>query len=132
MLQLLQLVMRAAATRDRLAVQAAVRASCSAAQKGPALAVAALLALGLFDAVDQAFELAYAYYARAGDAPVPVRHMAGEASINDLHRRVTQPLFTPAAKALRADARFTGLCERIGLTAYWKNSGLEPDYFQSQ
>jgi tetratricopeptide (TPR) repeat protein len=132
MLQLLQLVMRAAATRDRVAVKAAVRACCSAAHKGPALAVAALLALGLFDAVDEAFEVAYAYYARAGDAPVPVRHMAGEASINDQHRRVTQPLFTPAAQALRADARFTVLCERIGLTAYWRDSGLEPDYFQGQ
>jgi tetratricopeptide (TPR) repeat protein len=131
MLRLLQVVIRAAVTRDRAAVEGAVQTCCSAAEKGPAQAVAALLALGLFDAVDEAFQIAYAYYARAGDAPVPVRHMAGEASMNDQHRRVTQPLFTPAAKAMRADARFAGLCGRIGLTAYWKASGLEPDYLRT-
>ena len=131
MSDLLQLVMRAAATRERTAVEEAVEGCRSAAKRGPARAVAALLALGLFDAIDEAFDIAYAYYARAGDSPVPVRHMAGDASINDQHRRVTQPLFTPACASLRSDPRFALLCERIGLTAYWNESGLRPDYQQA-
>jgi DNA-binding winged helix-turn-helix (wHTH) protein len=131
MFRVLQMVMRAAATREQAAVEEAVQACRTAAERGPAQAVAALLALGLFDAVDEAFEVAYAYYARAGDSPVPVRHMAGDASINDQHRRVTQPLFTPACASLRSDPRFAVLCERIGLTAYWNESGLQPDYQQA-
>lgn len=132
MLQLLRVVALAAASHDRAAVERAIDACLTAAGKGPALAVVALLALGLFDAVDEVFTVAYAYYARAGHAPVPVRHVSEEASINDQHRRVTQPLFTPAAAAMRADDRFGGLCERIGLTAYWKASGLEPDFLRAK
>lgn len=128
MLQLLRAVAQAAASQDRVAIASAIEACTAAAGKGPALAVVALLALGLFDAVDQAFAVAYAYYARAGDSPVPVRHVSEEASINDQHRRVTQPLFTPAAAAMRSDPRFAGLCERIGLSSYWEKSGLQPDF----
>jgi DNA-binding winged helix-turn-helix (wHTH) protein len=132
MLQLLRVVAQAAASHDRVAAERAIDACLKAAGRGPALAVVALLALGLFDAVDEAFTVAYAYYARAGDAPVPLRHVSEEASINDQHRRVTQPLFTPAAAAMREDDRFDGLCERIGLTAYWEASGLNPDYLRAK
>jgi tetratricopeptide (TPR) repeat protein len=126
MLDLLRLITTAAGhqTDSRLAIDACKKA----AERGPAQAVAAILGLGLFDAVNEAFDVALAYYLRAGDAPVPVRHMTSDASINDQHRRVTQPLFTPACAGLRADKRFLELCERMGLTRYWDSVGLCPDF----
>jgi len=130
MLQFLLMVAHAAASGDVAEVERSICASRAAAEKGPAQAVASLLTLGLFGATDEAFDVAQAYYVRAGNAPVPVRHMKGEPSINDQHRRVTQPLFTPATACMRSDPRFAGLCERIGLAAYWDESGLSPDFLQ--
>ena len=132
MLRLLHVVARGAASRDGREIGVAVETCRVAAERGPAQAVAALLALGLFDAVDEAFEVAYAYYERAGESPVPLRRMAGDASINDQHRRVTQPLFTPACASIRGDPRFTSLCERIGLAAYWRDASVGPDFLRDQ
>lgn len=128
MLQFPAVVSSAARSSETAQVQHAVRASCEASRRGPAQAVAALLALGLFNGVDEAFDVPDAYYARAGGTPVPLGRVPEEASINDQHRRVTQPLFTPAGAGMRADSRFTNLCERIGLQAYWQESGCEPDF----
>ena len=132
MLRLLGVVARAAASRDPGEIRVAIESCLIAAKGGPAQAVAALLALGLFDAVDETFEVAHAYYERAGESPVPLRRMAGDASINDQHRRVTQPLFTPACASIRADPRFASLCERIGLAAYWREASVEPDFLRTQ
>jgi DNA-binding winged helix-turn-helix (wHTH) protein len=128
MLGFLALVAGAAKSGASNQIDQAARASREAARRGPAQAVAALLALGLFERVDDAFEVAYAYYARAGEGQVPLRRSSGDASINDQHRRVTQPLFTPAAEGMRRDPRFASLCQRIGLRAYWDDSELEPDF----
>lgn len=128
MLQFLQAVGRAAATNVQSDVERAIAASCAIAAKGPAQAVAALLALGLFNAVEELFAVAYSYYIQSGNAPVPVLHTRDELSINDQHRRVTQPLFTPACALMRVDPRFSILCDRIGLAAYWEKYGVQPDF----
>lgn len=95
---------------------------------GPAHAVAALLSLCAMDAIDEAFEVAYGYYLGLGSEVTPLRWNAGDPSITDQHRRVTQPLFIPSAKAMRRDPRFLILCEDIGLTAYWERFGIVPDF----
>ena len=41
----------------------------------------------------------------------------------------TQFVFVPACANLRADARFTDLCRRTGLLAYWSARGVKPDPF---
>jgi DNA-binding winged helix-turn-helix (wHTH) protein len=128
MLQFLTVVASAAVSGEGARVQQAVDASCEASRRGPAQAVAALLALGLFQRVDEAFDVANGYYARLGGTPVPLRRVPDEPSINDQHRRVTQPLFTPAGAGMRADPRFDDLCRRIGLHAYWEDSGCEPNF----
>jgi hypothetical protein len=87
-----------------------------------------LFALGLLHRVDDGFAVAEAYYLREGAGPVPLHSTDGEPAINDLHRRVTQILFTPACEEMRADPRFLGLCERAGLLAYWESTGLTPDF----
>jgi tetratricopeptide (TPR) repeat protein len=42
--------------------------------------------------------------------------------------RQTSPLFLPPMKAAWADGRFTQLLRRIGLEAYWRQSGTIPDF----
>lgn len=128
MLRLLHSIANSATTRESGKVAETVESCRLAAQRGPAFAVVALLGLGLFDAIEEWFDVAFSYYARAGDAPVPIRHVREEASINDQHRRVTQPLFTPAAAIVRADRRFGALCDRIGLANYWNETGNRPDF----
>jgi DNA-binding winged helix-turn-helix (wHTH) protein len=107
----------------------AARACSGAAVRGPTQAVAAMFGLGLLGRVDDLFEVAAAYYLRAGKGPVPMRRTTGEPSINDQHRRVTQVLFTPACAGMRdVRSRFLDLCARMGLTEYWESSGLAPDF----
>ena len=126
--RLLRLVVEASLGGDRAAVDIAARGCVESAPIGPAQAVGALNGLGLLGRVDEAFAVASAYYLRTGAGPVPVRHGAQEPSINDQHRRVTQILFTPAGEAMRGDARFPSLCERMGLARYWDETGLAPDF----
>lgn len=98
---------------------------------GPAQAVAALLAMCALDAVDEAFEIARGYYLGQGRAAAPLRWAPGGPTITDQHRRVTQPLFIPAARRMREDPRFIPLCEDIGLAAYWEEFALVPDFLQA-
>lgn len=42
--------------------------------------------------------------------------------------RITRPLFQPVMAPLWHDDRFAGLVNRIGLDAYWRQSGIPPDY----
>jgi DNA-binding winged helix-turn-helix (wHTH) protein len=128
MLHLLNTVITAASQGSGEAAERAAVAARQAAATGPARAITALFALGLLHRVDDAFAVAEAYYLRHGAGPVPLRPTDGEPAINDLHRRVTQILFTPACAEMREDPRFLPLCERAGLTAYWQQTGLQPDF----
>lgn len=42
--------------------------------------------------------------------------------------RVTGPLFQPPMRGIWRDAEFDRLLERIGLNAYWRESGTRPDF----
>jgi hypothetical protein len=95
------------------AVQAAIRL----AAKGPTQAVASLFALGLLEAADELFAVADAYYFRAGDVAVPVRHGLDELAVNDQHRRVTQILFTPVFGNVRSEDRFLEYTRRPRIAA---------------
>lgn len=127
-LKLLKVVLTAVAGGTAGDIDEAVATAREAAASGPARAIVALFGLGLLNRVDDGFAVAEAYYLREGSGPVPVRRTAGEPMINDLHRRVTQILFTPACAGMRDDQRFMRLCERAGLAAYWERTGLTPDF----
>lgn len=99
---------------------------------GPANAVAALTMLCAFDAIDETFDVAYGYYLGRGRTATPLRWNAQDPSITDQHRRVTQLLFIPSAMKMREDARFLPLCDEIGLSAYWDEFGLTPDFLRAR
>src|SRR5207302_8686909 len=109
-------------------IERAAEGSVGIARTGPANAIAALFALGLLERPDEAFDLVEAYYLRGGNGPVPVQHTEAELSLNEHHRRLTQILFTPAFEGMRADPRFMAMCDRIGLSRYWDENGVTPDF----
>ena len=124
----LRQVITAFASGEPELVSNAIARSRDHAAAGPAHAISSLFGLGLLRAHCDAFDVAEAYYFHAGERPVPARHMPGEPSITDQHRRVTQILFTPVFAAMRTDPRFGKICDRIGLTSLWSEGGLEADF----
>lgn len=72
--------------------------------------------------VDQAFDLVRVYYfggaVGARLQPPPSR----------LAMRPTELLFTPETAVLRADPRFGSLTAELGLDAFWRMAGTEPDH----
>lgn len=106
----------------------AVRANVAAAQRGPPQSVAAVIHLAGLDAVDEAFAVSEGYLLRRGPLAVGVGKKPTDPAVTDQYRRVTQMLFLPVAACLRADPRFTSLCEEAGLADYWARSDLTPDF----
>ena len=102
--------------------------SVDAASRGPAQAVAGFISLCALDAIQEALEVAQGYFIGRGDFATPLRWNAGDPSVTDQHRRVTQLLFIPSAAAVRQDPGFLPLCDEIGLTAYWNETGITPDF----
>lgn len=127
-IRFLKEVLLARKSENSYAADAVVQGSREHAKQGPASAVQAMFALGLFDRLDDLFAIAEAYYLRNGDAPVPMQHSRLEPALNEQHRRLTQVLFTPVFAKARRGPRFVRLCERIGLVRYWSESGMVPDF----
>lgn len=121
-------VVTAAMSNESSEREQAITTASTLASEGPAQAVAALFALGLFDRANEAFAIARRYYLQDGQGPVPLQPQSGHPRLNEQHRRVTQVLFTPVFAALRDDSRFSDLCHSIGLTSFWEQSGVTPDY----
>ena len=117
----------AAAMGDNRSRALVTEHAVSSLAAGPGQAVNSLMALGLIGDVDSAFAVAGAFYTQSGAVPVPIHGDPG-LRVNDMKRRLTQVLFTPACAEMRADARFEALCARTGLLAYWNSTGRTPDY----
>ena len=130
-LDFIRLVVAAAQAGTAEQARVAADASRKIAALGPAHAISAMFALGLLKETDALLDVTHGYFLRRGPSPVPIRHMPGEMSINDQHRRVSQILFTPVFAKVRQDSRFSALCETIGLSDYWRSSGLQPDYLDT-
>lgn len=103
-----------------------VRHAVEAVAAGPAQAINSLMALGLLGDVDAGFDVAEAYYLQEGPLAVP-SHGERELPVNEMRRRLTQQLFTPACAGMRADPRIMRLFERMGLAAYWGETGRLPE-----
>jgi hypothetical protein len=104
---------------------AAITANVEAGKRDESLAsqaVITLAALGdadaAFEVVDSLFLVSNATTHRSGVKP-PVRSTAW---------RFAPWLFIPPTGLLRADRRFDSLCNAIGLTDYWAERRMNPDY----
>lgn len=109
-------------------IAAAREANLAAARQSPGQAAYAVMALGGIGEIDAAFEVAEGFLLSRGRIvtrrPTDRRNML----VNSPGWRATQWLWTPPLAAFRADPRFIGLCEGIGLTEYWRKRGTRPDY----
>lgn len=106
-----------------------VIAQLSEGAQWQSIAVAAIMYLSALGGIDEAMSICERYYLRDGERLVRLRYEPGiEASINDMHRRATQPLFLPVTQAVRDHPRFRQLCERMGLADYWESAGVLPDF----
>ncbi len=118
-----------AAVANRAAIPRAVEVYERVAPLAIGLAANAIMTFSYLGEVDTAYRFAEALFVNQGAAVQ--RNRAG--SIDDMYARGswgrTQFLFIPAAAPMRADARFPGLCQRLGHVAYWRTRGVWPDPF---
>lgn len=128
MLASLVAAMAALASRRPADIARAADAVVAEIGHGPSLAINALLVLAALGEIDRAFAIANAYFRQQGPAMASVRWRPGQFSVNDQRRRKTQSLFVPVSAPLRADPRFAGLVEAIGLGDYWRAAGVVPDF----
>ena len=131
--RLARLVLSALHARDSKSPEhrVAVAQIAGMAPMGPVQANGALVMLAGLCALDEAFALADGYFLGRGPMMIGVHHAPGEAAITNKFRRGTQPLFIPSSGRLRADPRFAGLMEAIGLADYWRCTGITPDFQES-
>jgi hypothetical protein len=108
---------------------ARARSVCAdAVRKSAPLADSAPMVLAALGDLDSAFEIADGILLARG--PIVPHEQAGSstAALSAGWRVGTQWMWTPPTAAMRADSRFLPLCEGIGLTDYWRQRGVEPDY----
>jgi tetratricopeptide (TPR) repeat protein len=115
---------RATQSRDRAEARAIMAdrmrgAATSSNQAEDSIRVAS--ALGQ---LDEAFDLANAYYF---GRPFVIPDYRAKSGFSPEQRR-TRWLFEPVTKPMRADARFERLVNDLGFHRYWRESGHPPDY----
>lgn len=74
--------------------------------------------LALLGRADLAFAALERYYFGGGATPPP----------GPYDRRIGLALFAPPLEPYRDDPRYRSLLERVGLEAYWRETGARPDY----
>jgi DNA-binding winged helix-turn-helix (wHTH) protein/tetratricopeptide (TPR) repeat protein len=108
-------------------VAKAREANLAAAQLNPGQATYAAMALSQLGEMDAAFAVIDALLLSKGplvaNRPIVPRSFVA----NSPSWCRTQWLFMPPLAAARADDRFDGLCEEIGLARYWRQRGVGPD-----
>jgi hypothetical protein len=109
-------------------VETARAANLDAARQNLGLARQAALTLSALGEVDAAFQAAGALFAVRTEADPRQAPADPRPRRKSTAWRFAPWLFTPPCAALRADARFTRLCEEIGLADYWAKRGVRPDY----
>ncbi len=101
-----------------------------AARQSPGLAANAIMIFSSLNEIDAAYHVADGLLTNSGPLVLRAKNVPANAEVysNGTWGRA-QFLFIPATGALRADPRFTNLCERMGHTAYWRERRIWPDPF---
>lgn len=112
-------------TADGLAglqpAQVAVSQNLEYLQNHPAAALEVAQACAALGDPQSAFHIWGGYYFGEGE-------WSRVAPTNGDQDRITSTLFHPPMRPLWADRQFESLLDRIGLNAYWRQSGTQPDY----
>ena len=98
----------------------------------PSGSVNALMILCGLGAIDRAFAVAQAYYLERGSLIANGSWRPRDVTVKDQHRRKTNMLFTPVAGPMQSDPRFAQLMEDMGLSQYWLDAGVEPDFMRAR
>jgi len=102
-------------------------ANLAAAKVNPGQAIYAAMTLSQLDEVDAAFDVINALLLNKGPLVTNRPIVPHSFAANSPRWCRTNWLFMPPLAAVRADARFQGLCDEIGLTSYWRQRGVQPD-----
>lgn len=126
--QLWNVALNALATRKPDDIAAARTAILVGASRYSNMAAVGTMVLSQLGELDAAFEVANGFLLAKGNIP-------GAKITNDNNLAtttawtMTQWLFTPPTKAMRADPRFVALANGIGLNDYWRWRKTMPDQF---
>lgn len=121
-------VAQALKSGSRADADKAAAANLGLAHKGAGYAENAIGFTASLDHVDDAFAIADGlYFGRGFQVGAPL-YSAIQGRFSQLPNRRTGVLLLPPARAMRKDARFAALVDELGLTKYWKDSGVKPDY----
>jgi DNA-binding winged helix-turn-helix (wHTH) protein/tetratricopeptide (TPR) repeat protein len=130
--ELWRVSLRALASGSSKDVTAARTANLSLAPRSPGFANNAIMTLSMLGELDAAFDVAFGTFLRRGPLVGTLWGGAGEMPVNTLRWRRPVALFIPATARLRADPRFAELCQGMGLTRYWRERQLRPDYLSRE
>lgn len=107
--------------------QAALAQAVAAGRHGAGYAENAIQYASALGRIDTAFAVCEAYFFGRGFTVADLRFSSQQRTYTRRDSRRTAFLFYPSTAALRADPRFTGLAERLGLARYWRDTGVRPD-----
>ncbi|MGZ8282144.1 MAG: winged helix-turn-helix domain-containing protein [Allosphingosinicella sp.] len=124
---IVELSVRAMATRSPTDVDAAVRANMAAAPDGTGFATNAAKVCSHLGRLDEAFAAAEALLLGRGFRVAPIFFTPQQGGYAPPERRATEFLFSPPCRAMRADPRFRPLLEELGLVDYWRGTGTAAD-----
>jgi DNA-binding winged helix-turn-helix (wHTH) protein/Tfp pilus assembly protein PilF len=119
---------RALDTQAPKDIETALRMHLEAARQGSGYAENAINFASAVGRLDQAFEVAAAFFFNRGYVVPDLRFDGPRHALASLSERRTTFLFLPPAEAMRRDPRFAALMSDLGLTQFWRETGVTPDY----
>lgn len=120
-------IARALESRDAIQSQSVIDDQMRLARLGSGYAREAILVANALGYLDEAFQVAEAYYFGRGFV-VPDRQTPTAIFYAPPNERHTRMLFDPVSGPMRADPRFPRLVDELGLERYWRDTGSQPDY----